>query len=219
MTPTSVAPGTSPDAAVSQHHGRDDRAERTLRVCVIGKYPPIQGGISAQCYWMCRWLAERGHEVDVVTNADEVEDHYRLRLDGNGLADGDMRGSLRVWRTESPTLAYRHIPQTNPVVTKLTSLALEAIDRIGLRDVSVRERSAIPFATRATEPRIHGQAIAIEAQAIVILDFVGVCRRRLHGRASMAMASPTVTCAVRCACGERNRQRSRTDTSRKPILS
>ena len=27
--------------------------------------------------------------------------------------------------------------------------------------------------------------------------------------ASMAMASPTVTCAVRCACGERNRQRSR----------
>ena len=40
-------------------------------------------------------------------------------------------GCLRLWRTEAPTLAYRHIPQTNPVVTKLTSLALEAIDAHG----------------------------------------------------------------------------------------
>jgi hypothetical protein len=45
-----------------------------MRICFIGKYPPIQGGVSAQTYWAVRGLAERGHEVCVVTNADEVED-------------------------------------------------------------------------------------------------------------------------------------------------
>jgi glycosyltransferase involved in cell wall biosynthesis len=109
---------------------REEPAGRAFRVCVVGKYPPIQGGVSAQSYWMCRWLAERGHQIDIVTNADEVEECCRLSPDE--LADGDdpadgRPGALRVWRTESPTPAYRHIPQTNPVVTKLTSLALEAI--------------------------------------------------------------------------------------------
>lgn len=104
---------------------------QVLRVCVIGKYPPIQGGVSAQCYWMCHRLAEAGHEVDVVTNADEVEDSFRLRLDDDDLDHGRTQGRVRVWRTEAPTAVYRHIPQTNPVVTKLTSLALEAIDKHG----------------------------------------------------------------------------------------
>ena len=83
---------------------------------------------------MCRGLAERGHVVDVVTNADEVEDAYRLTPDSddwNDLHGGAARGLVRLWRTESPTFAYRHIPQTNPVITKLTSLALEAIEANG----------------------------------------------------------------------------------------
>ncbi len=101
---------------------------RVLRICVVGKYPPIQGGISAQCYWMCRWLAERGHEIHVVTNADEVEDQYRLRPGDEDANQETVGGTVSVWRTEAPTLAYRHIPQTNPVVTKLTSLALDAIE-------------------------------------------------------------------------------------------
>jgi glycosyltransferase involved in cell wall biosynthesis len=112
----------------------DEPAERALRVCVVGKYPPIQGGVSAQCYWMCRWLADRGHQIDVVTNADEVEDRYRLstdELEGTDDRTDGGRGAVRIWRTEAPTPAYRHIPQTNPVVTKLTSLALDAIEAHG----------------------------------------------------------------------------------------
>ena len=102
-----------------------------MRICVIGKYPPIQGGISAQNYWMCRWLAERGHHVDVVTNADEVEDTYRIHLDKEDerwLAPRFRDGAVTVWRTEAPSAAYRHIPAGNPVVTKLASLALDVID-------------------------------------------------------------------------------------------
>jgi glycosyltransferase involved in cell wall biosynthesis len=102
-----------------------------LRICVVAKYPPIQGGISAQSYWMCRRLAERGHDVDVVTNADEVEPAYRIALgaeDDAWLAPRFAGGAVTVWRTEAPTASYRYIPQGNPVVTKLATLAAEAID-------------------------------------------------------------------------------------------
>jgi glycosyltransferase involved in cell wall biosynthesis len=102
-----------------------------VRICVVGKYPPIQGGVSAQSYWMCRWLAEQGHRVDVVTNAGEVEAAYRIHLDEDDapwLAPRFRDGAITVWRTEAPTAAYRHIPAGNPTVTKLASLALEAID-------------------------------------------------------------------------------------------
>src|SRR5262245_49118738 len=80
---------------------------------------------------MCRWLAERGHRVDVVTNADEVEAAYRIHLaedDAPGLAPRFHDCVVAVWRTEAPTVAYRHIPAGNPTVTKLASLALEVIE-------------------------------------------------------------------------------------------
>lgn len=48
-----------------------------MRICLITKYPPIEGGISSQAYWLVKALGQRGHEVFVVTNADEVERDYR----------------------------------------------------------------------------------------------------------------------------------------------
>jgi len=32
------------------------------------------------CYWAARGLAERGHHVFVITNADEVEPEFRIDL-------------------------------------------------------------------------------------------------------------------------------------------
>jgi hypothetical protein len=40
-----------------------------MRLCLIGKYPPIQGGVSARTYQLAHGLARRGHDVYVVTNA------------------------------------------------------------------------------------------------------------------------------------------------------
>jgi len=53
-----------------------------MKICMIGKYPPIEGGVSARNYWIARGLSERGHEVHLVTNADEVEPAYRMYLNG-----------------------------------------------------------------------------------------------------------------------------------------
>lgn len=105
-----------------------------MRICAIVKYPPIQGGVSAQSFWMARSLAQRGHSIVVVTNAAEVEDSHRIWM-----AAGDS-----AWRTsEFPTggsvtvvetgrlFAHRlsFIPSANPYVTKLAALATEEVRR------------------------------------------------------------------------------------------
>ncbi|MFI6172170.1 glycosyltransferase [Nocardia sp. NPDC051052] len=102
-----------------------------MRICAVMKYPPIQGGVSAHCYWLARALAERGHQVDVVTNADEVEDDYRISLDDTDLqrlestfANG---GAVRVISTGRWERARAYIPTANPFATKLAALATEEI--------------------------------------------------------------------------------------------
>ncbi len=111
-----------------------------MKLCFLTKYPPIQGGVSTQCYWAARGLAERGHFVRVITNADEVEDMFRIDLapeDRAGNGPYAMRfpatgGQVVVDSTERPdrrTLYY--IPQGNPTTSRLVSRALEAIARDG----------------------------------------------------------------------------------------
>ena len=47
-----------------------------MKICIISKFPPIQGGISAKTFWMAKGLAEAGNEVHVVTNGNCVESEY-----------------------------------------------------------------------------------------------------------------------------------------------
>jgi glycosyltransferase involved in cell wall biosynthesis len=103
-----------------------------MRICAIVKYPPIEGGVSAQTYWMCRALARRGHEVFVVTNADEVEAEYRAALFCDDAAHLEPRfsagGSVTVRSShEWDARQYAHIPAGNPVAAKLAAMATEIV--------------------------------------------------------------------------------------------
>ncbi len=48
---------------------------------MISKYPLIEGGVASQVYWLAKGLGERGHKVHIVTNALEVEEENREKLD------------------------------------------------------------------------------------------------------------------------------------------
>lgn len=50
----------------------------TVRVCIVSKFPPIEGGIAARTYWRARRLLESGHDVALVTNSGSVEQEYRI---------------------------------------------------------------------------------------------------------------------------------------------
>lgn len=49
-----------------------------VRVCIVSKFPPIEGGIAARTYWRVRRLLDAGHDVAVVTNSGSVEQEYRI---------------------------------------------------------------------------------------------------------------------------------------------
>lgn len=49
-----------------------------VRVCIVSKFPPIEGGIAARTYWRVRRLLDAGHDVAVVTNSGSVEAAYRI---------------------------------------------------------------------------------------------------------------------------------------------
>jgi hypothetical protein len=54
----------------------------TLKICIISKYPPIEGEFQQE-YTGAKALGERGHEVHIVTNAQEAEEAYKERIDTN----------------------------------------------------------------------------------------------------------------------------------------
>lgn len=103
-----------------------------MRLGLIGKFPPIQGGVSARTYRLAHGLAGRGHEVHVITNNDEVEEAFRIRMgesDAHRLEGRDPSGGfVQLHRTRFAPEAQRHVPWHNPFVSKLTGLAIEAIE-------------------------------------------------------------------------------------------
>jgi glycosyltransferase involved in cell wall biosynthesis len=101
-----------------------------VRLCLIGKFPPIQGGVSTRMYRLAHSLARRGNAVHVVTNAMEVEDAYRVTMtpeDLSRLAARYEDGYVRVHNTVLDTIAQWHVPWHNPYATKLAGLAIEVI--------------------------------------------------------------------------------------------
>ena len=96
---------------------------------MICKYPPIQGGVSAECYWTAQCLAEMGNAVSVLTNAQEVEDDYRITMnpEDEKLLSGFWKSNtVRVVSTYSDK-HHIFVPQTNPFVSKLLSLGMNMV--------------------------------------------------------------------------------------------
>jgi len=104
------------------HRLRRVRWLRPMNIIFISKYPPIEGYVSSCTFWLARGLGSRGHRVTVVTNAFEVEDAHRERLEAADLYRY-QEGNLRVRNTD-PFQALRLIPEANPFCEKLAAAAI-----------------------------------------------------------------------------------------------
>jgi glycosyltransferase involved in cell wall biosynthesis len=97
-----------------------------MRICIIGKFPPIQGGVSMRTYWSAQGLGALGHEVHVVTNARETAAPHRMLMRGE---DWDWcareydTGSVTVHWTDPVGRSQSYIPMASPFVSKLAGLA------------------------------------------------------------------------------------------------
>lgn len=103
-----------------------------MKICFVGKYPPIEGGESSKLYWLARGLGDRGHEIHVVTNAFEVENEYREKFNENIDLDNYQPKNIFVHNTD-PFLDCQFIPFNNPYIAKIASLAIEVIRNYDLQ--------------------------------------------------------------------------------------
>src|SRR5262249_6194479 len=97
-----------------------------VRICIIGKYPPIQGGVSMRTYWHVHGLAALGHEVHVVTNAKEAVSPFRMYMRPEDWARCQASygaGSVTVHWTDPVDRSQSYIPMASPFVTKLAGTA------------------------------------------------------------------------------------------------
>ena len=97
-----------------------------MRICIVGKFPPIQGGVSMRTYWASHALAMRGHDVHVVTNAKEVRPPYRMYMRAQDWKRCEAqygKGSVTVHWTDPVDASQSHIPMASPFVSKLASVA------------------------------------------------------------------------------------------------
>lgn len=96
-----------------------------MNICLISKYPPIEGGESSKAYWLAKGLGERGHRIHIVTNALEVEDIFREKLNSDDLNFYQSKG-VTVHNTD-PFEMLSYIPFAKPYTEKLASLAIDTI--------------------------------------------------------------------------------------------
>ncbi len=102
-----------------------------MKICFIGKFPPIPGGVSSENYWFAHELAEAGHEIHVVTNANEAFYPYRMKMLATDWHDCEKSyvsgGFVKVHWTNDDIKKQYHVPNHNAFVTKLSSKALKVI--------------------------------------------------------------------------------------------
>ena len=101
-----------------------------MRICLISKYPPIEGGISARIYWFAKALGELGHEVHIVTNALEVEEDYRERFEAN---DQQYAPKNVFVHSTTPDNNPWHVPFSKAYTERIANLAIEVIDKYNIR--------------------------------------------------------------------------------------
>lgn len=87
-----------------------------MRVLLLGKYPPGQGGIAAKSYWLSRALAPRGIRFDVVTIVPPV---YRSE------ATGELPDTVRLRQLTPDDEPPWFIPGGKLWTERLVSAALE----------------------------------------------------------------------------------------------
>lgn len=93
-----------------------------MKICVVGKFPPIQGGVSTQTFNTSFDLVRRGHEVDAVTNASEVEANFRQML-----LPGDFDRNFNCHITEG-VASGAYIPWAQPYLSKLFGKTIQVVE-------------------------------------------------------------------------------------------
>jgi glycosyltransferase involved in cell wall biosynthesis len=97
-----------------------------VKICIIGKYPPIQGGVSSSNYWLSRSLGERNHKVFVVTNAEEAGLEYKEEISPK---EAKWLEPKNVKVVNTSVLNTKFVPYYTPHIATLAGLGIELVKK------------------------------------------------------------------------------------------
>ena len=86
-----------------------------MKILLIGKYPPMQGGIASKTYWLYKNLEKKGFEFKIVTWRDDIYSVQDLGDDADVIVVGE----------KSPPW---HLPHTGLLPDRLTNAAAKIIN-------------------------------------------------------------------------------------------
>lgn len=89
-------------------------------VC-ISKYPPIEGGIASKTFWLAKSLAERGHEIHIVTDRIGIAPEYSLQT------YEDITDTKNLFVRRASTELPWHIPNNHHCDLDLLNTAVQVI--------------------------------------------------------------------------------------------
>jgi glycosyltransferase involved in cell wall biosynthesis len=128
-----------------------------VNILLLTKFPPTQGGEASKSYWLVRGLAERGHRIHVVTNANETD---RAFLVPDAGAPQDHLPSNVSVHFLSPEVEF-HVPSHRAYCERLANAALhiaatESVDVVeaahltpyGVAALIVKACTGLPFVQR-----------------------------------------------------------------------
>ena len=181
-----------------------------LKLCIIGKYPPIQGGVSRQMYWLARCFAELGHQIHFVTNADEVELEYRIYIPVEECSKLECSfengGFVKLYTSYEPQRT-NYIPYTNPFVSKLAALAFDVVTKngcsfiytsylepYGFAGALVSQWTGIPYSVQHAGSDVGRLAQIVERRSA----YLQLIRNAALVITSDSMARPLLSVGVEC---------------------
>lgn len=101
-----------------------------MHILFVGKWPPIQGGVSRESFNFVRCALEAGHSVTVVTNANSVEAGFRVWLskdDRNFISSLADKGLKVVDVSVDDRRELFHIPESPAYTSRITGAALNEV--------------------------------------------------------------------------------------------
>lgn len=96
-----------------------------MRVVVLGKRPPLQGGVSVRTFEFATSLVDAGHSVDFFSNAQSASPTYKCSMRPEDLAYLDRYGDRLTWHSLPPNSNSSHIPFSPSYETRLFGLAID----------------------------------------------------------------------------------------------
>jgi glycosyltransferase involved in cell wall biosynthesis len=89
----------------------------------IGKFPPLQGGISSKSYWFANAMAKRGHLIHMVTERTDVDEVYAIP----GINSIPCHPNVVIHRPDE--VVPWHIPDDRHRILGLLNKLLEVLER------------------------------------------------------------------------------------------